>query len=291
MKREKKSAWLFVVITFALSWAYEIGVVWPYNAAVGSTPTASQTIIRTSLIAIVMFFPAIGALLTRLVLREGFADSMIRPHLSSRWRTYLWAWFAPMLLTVVGCVVYYLCYPSHLGAFTVPEGQQAVMLLLVLLCPLLNAVNTFGEEWGWRAYLLPKLMKAHGRFVPVTLLTGLIWGLWHAPIIAIGHNYGVVMGTDSWLQVLGAIGAMCVFCIVLSFLENYAVLRADSVWPAVLIHGAVNGTAGLGMMFLAEGTEVDMFVGPTTAGLLGESAFIVVAFVIAFIGSRRLRRG
>lgn len=290
MKRESKSALVFVGITFALSWAYEMGIIWPYQFALGAEPTQMQVAVRTTLIALVMFFPAIGALLTRLVLREGFAGSMLRPHLPSRWRTYLWAWFAPMLLTAAGCVVYYLCYPDRLGPCTVPAGQGPLMVLLVLVCPLLNAINTFGEEWGWRAYLLPKLMQAHGRFVPVTLLTGLIWGLWHAPIIAIGHNYGIVMGTASWLQVLGAIGAMCLVCIVLSFLENYATLRADSVWPAVIIHGTVNGTAGTGMLFLAAGTDVNLFVGPTNTGILGGSAMVAAALVIAIIAPRRLKK-
>lgn len=54
--------------------------------------------------------------------------------------------------------------------------------------PLSGLAVVFGEEYGWRGFLqdeLVKLGKRHG-----VLLVGLIWGLWHLPVILSGiHTY------------------------------------------------------------------------------------------------------
>ena len=44
-----------------------------------------------------------------------------------------------------------------------------------------------GEELGWRGFLLPKLLPI-GQWKAI-LVSGLIWGFWHAPVIAQGHNF------------------------------------------------------------------------------------------------------
>jgi len=60
----------------------------------------------------------------------------------------------------------------------------------IFLGPVLNFVTCFGEEWGLRGYLLPKMAKKFS-LVKMLLIIGVIWGLWHAPLTALGHNYGV----------------------------------------------------------------------------------------------------
>ena len=99
----------------------------------------------------------------------------------------------------------------------------------VFLAPALNIVTTFGEEWGWRGYLVPKVSERL-RILPTLLVTGVIWGLWHAPITAIGHNYG----TDypGWPFV--GIAAMCVFCIVIGIFLTYVTVRTGSAAAAAI---------------------------------------------------------
>ena len=51
----------------------------------------------------------------------------------------------------------------------------------------INALMAFGEEAGWRGWLQNALEPlGHLRQV---LLIGVIWGLWHAPLIAAGYNF------------------------------------------------------------------------------------------------------
>ena len=114
----------------------------------------------------------------------------------------------------------------------------------------------------------------------------LIWGIWHAPIIAVGHNYAKVAGTDPWWMIAAAIVAMCVVCVVLSILFNYIAEKADSVWPAVIAHGCVNGCAGLGILFLTSPDVANPFVGPTPVGIVGGVFFVLAALWIAVRKSR-----
>jgi len=44
-------------------------------------------------------------------------------------------------------------------------------------------IFTFGEEFGWRGYLLPRLAPLGG--ISAAIITGVIWGLWHTPVIVL----------------------------------------------------------------------------------------------------------
>jgi membrane protease YdiL (CAAX protease family) len=100
----------------------------------------------------------------------------------------------------------------------------------LLLSPILNLVFFFGEEYGWRGYLQSELVKL-GK-VRGLLLVGLIWGVWHTPLIAMGHNYPGYPLAGSVLMVFSTI--------VLSFFFGFAVLKSRSVWLAAFLHGVNN---------------------------------------------------
>ena len=51
----------------------------------------------------------------------------------------------------------------------------------------INMLAALGEELGWRGYLHEKLISRG--FWKCSLITGIIWGLWHAPLILQGHHY------------------------------------------------------------------------------------------------------
>lgn len=142
----------------------------------------------------------------------------------------------------------------------------------LLIAPLLNAIPILGEEFGWRAYLQPKLMPLGGRKTMVWM--GIIWGVWHAPIIAMGHNYGLDYPGAPWLGIL----AMTWFTFLFGTFIGWATLRAGSVWPAVIGHGALNGIAGI-YAFLTQGTP-NLVLGPVVAGFIGSLGIAVVTLII-----------
>ena len=285
-KLEMRRIWLFLIITFAMTYAWTIGLIWPrvLGRDIATLPQEEQ-LINTALTAVLMFFPAIGVLITRLITREGFKNAMLRLNLKGNVRYYLIGWFGPFVLTLLGTLLYFVIFPSECTLTTyraqmatLPFSETTFWVLqgmLMLIAPLLNLVPCFGEEWGWRGYLLPKVAERM-KFLPTVLLTGFIWGIWHAPIIVAGHNYGMNYPGYPWWGII----AMCVFCVVVGTLFSYITLKTKSCWPAVLAHGMLNGTASIGVLFLAAPMAYDRFVGPVPTGIIGAAAYIVVALWI-----------
>ena len=291
-KQDLKRVLVYILVTFGLTWAYCLAVVYP--AAKGGSLSGVPALATQLLVAAAMFFPAIGVLLTRLLTKEGFREAWLRPNLKKNLRFYLLAWFGPAVLTFAGCAIYFLIFPEDLDlsfsyfiATLESTGESVetlpipIGLLMTVQCiqalflaPVLNFVTCFGEEWGWRGYLLPKISK-HFSTVPTLLITGIIWGLWHAPLTVIGHNYGL----GYWGFPFTGIGMMCVFCTVLGVFMAYVTLKTGSCIPAVLAHGAINGIAAIGMYFTFDGGNP--FIGPAPTGIIGIIPFVAVAIIMA----------
>ena len=72
-KLETKRIWIYLGITFFITYAYSFLVVYPINHSANVRTELSG--LTTLLIAVVMFFPSIGVLLTRLITKEGFKNS------------------------------------------------------------------------------------------------------------------------------------------------------------------------------------------------------------------------
>ena len=291
-KQDLKRALIYVGITFALTWSYCFLILYPVIK--GEVLTGVPSLVAQLMTAACMFFPAIGVLLTRLITKEGFRDHWLMLRLKGNIKYYLIAWFGPSLLTLVGAGLYFLIFRGsfdpefgYMAATLEAAGATADMLpipmgILMLiqalqgmfLGPVMNFVTCFGEEWGWRGYLLPKLSRRFST-VPTLLISGVIWGLWHAPLTAIGHNYG--LGYPGFP--FTGIAMMCLFCTVLGIFFSWATLKSGSCIPAILGHGAVNGFAAIGIYCTKDGGNP--FIGPAPTGIIGMLPFILAAVFMA----------
>ena len=300
--QDLKRTLIYVLLTFALTWAYCLLIVYP--VANGEVLSGVPSLVTQLSVAACMFFPSIGVLLTRLITKEGFKDAWLKPNLKKNLRFYLLAWFGPSILTLAGMGIYFLLFPKNLdlsfGYFSATlEASGAPMetlpipiglLMLVqcvqalLLAPALNFVTCFGEEWGWRGYLLPKMSKQFST-IPTLLITGTIWGLWHAPLTIIGHNYGI----GYWGFPFTGIAMMCVFCIAGGIFLSYITLKTKSCIPAILAHGAINGIAAIGIYFTVDGGNP--FVGPAPTGIIGMIPFLVIAVFMVIRLKRKKENG
>ncbi len=141
------------------------------------------------------------------------------------------------------------------------------MLLQGLIAGItINAVAGFGEELGWRGFLVRQFEKQ--KFLKVALIIGFVWGIWHSPIILMGHNYPTY-------PVFGVF-MMTAWCILLSPLFLYITLKAKSVIAAAILHGTLNATAGLSIISLQGGSELNI-------GMTGLAGFITVTlFTLIF---------
>ncbi|WP_458188114.1 CPBP family glutamic-type intramembrane protease [Haladaptatus sp. NG-WS-4] len=168
-----------------------------------------------------MFGPAIGHLAVRTFTSAEFSldAAWLRPHLRKQVRWYVVVWLFPAVATLTGVVLYYLLFPRHfdptmegiraaMGDTGVPAGNPmtiaAVQLFAALtIGPAINTFVAFGEEFGWRGFLLQHLLVLGQRRAIV--LTGVVWGIWHWPIIAMGDNYGLTHPEAPWAGMLAMV--------------------------------------------------------------------------------------
>jgi len=281
----KKRLTIFLVLTFVATWLYCLIFVYPRANAVSAEEVSTLQLFT----AATMFIPAICVIITRLITKEGFHDNMIKPNFKGNIKTYLLAYFGPSILTLIGAIVYFLIFPKQFDincgylvetykAMGVDIGLTALplnMLMLsqgitaILFGPIVNFVTCFGEEWAWRGYMVPK-MAENMKPLPMLLVSGVIWGLWHAPLTIVGHNYGM----GYWGYPFTGILVMCLFCTVIGVFMSYITLRTQSCIPAVLAHGAINAFVSIGIYFTVDGGNP--FVGPAPTGVIGMIAFIVL---------------
>jgi hypothetical protein len=115
------------------------------------------------------------------------------------------------------------------------------------------------------------------------IITGVIWGIWHIPVIVMGHNYGV--GYIGY-PVLGIL-AMILFCVVLGVIEGYISIKLESAIPAAMIHSTVNAGAAL-PIYLVKG-EYNSLLGPTITGVIGCVPFTILAVILFIKAGNKVR--
>lgn len=265
---------VFLVLSFGLAWLVEMGL----------RPFGFNLLTRASL---AMFAPAIAAYLVRgPLLQEGFRDSGAAFHLN-HWKYYGLAYLIAPILMALGVLLALLVHEQHwallanihrlahqlpIGHLTRGETRQYVAWVTfwagvgnsLSVAIVLNAVFTFGEEFGWRGYLLPRLAPLGG--VTAAVIVGVIWGLWHAPLIALdGYNFPGYP--------IAGIFAMLLFTVPLSIILAWLRFRSRSVWPGVLLHSAINGQATVIVLLLSKG---DALLRPPV-GILGTIPFWILA--------------
>lgn len=238
----------------------------------------------TLVLTVLMFTPAVSVLLTTLLTGEGWKELLANFHLKPRLRQnkgrYLAVWLLTPVVAYLGAAVYFLLFPQQFtlqSALAVESGMQgtdyiaflATMIpLAVLVNPLMGLPQCLGEELAWRGWLLPKLTERFGQLRAV-LLTGLIWGLWHAPVVAMGYNYGEG-------HPLANVAAMVLFCLVLGVIQGFLFWRTDSIWGPVLFHAAVNGIDLWKPTDLFMNSPANLFVGPNLVGIVGGLGFVLL---------------
>ena len=124
----------------------------------------------------------------------------------------------------------------------------------------INAVFAFGEEYGWRNYMVHALKGES--FIKAALTIGIVWGIWHAPLILMGHNYPQ--------HPVAGVPMMVIFCILVGFIELYLVKKTGSVYPAAIFHGTINAIFGFTMYFIQGGNDL-------TTGSTGAAGFVAIA--------------
>lgn len=269
-----------------------VGLTWTWWALLWAPAVNSNRFLTLAVTSLGMWGPGVSALLvTRFVLAESWRTTTLDR--LGRKRYYLWAWFLPLAgtlatmgLTVLFRVARFDAEFSQLQAMIEQSAGEPVPLPLwaivalqvvqaVTWAPLFNALFAMGEELGWRGFLLPHLMAAGLTQWRALIISGVVWGLWHAPVIVRGHNYP----DHPYLGVL----LMMVFTTLTGVIFGWLQLASGSVWAPAIAHGALNAIAGLPIILL---TEFDTAIGGTLTSVVGWVPLGV--FIVWLAQSRRL---
>ena len=275
----KKRVVKYLAWTFILAYLVQAGVWLLYKNG--------QSKIGQAVMAAMMFIPALGVLLSG----GKFSGMGWRPQFRKNWKSILTAWFGPALLAAAGAALYFLIFPAQFDwnmtyymeslakTGTIVELSPlrttilSQMITAVILGPVMNCITCFGEEWGWRGYLLPKLLKAMP-VIPAILVSGVIWGIWHITTIIAGLNYGTEYNGYPY----GGILMMILFCIVIGIFFSFLTIRTGSCIPAIIGHGAVNSIAASGVYFTTDGGK--LLLGPPVTGVIGMVPFMITAVIL-----------
>ncbi len=282
MKRLRKDkinkALLFIVLVLALGYLLVAG----YFLLGGKWEMPGALVIST----LYMFTPALAAIIVQSFIYKQPWRKPLGVSLNFNW-WFLAAWLLPCVFALATLGVSLLLpgieySPEMEGLYqqmqsaAIPSEQaeqirnqlanlpvQGIWLMLVqslIAGATINTVVAFGEELGWRG-LLHKELSFLG-FWQSSWIIGLVWGLWHAPLIMQGHNY-------PQHPVIG-VGMMVIFTSLMSPLFSYIRSKTQSVIAATIMHGSINATGGLALLFIKGGNDL-------TIGITGLAGLIVLA--------------
>ena len=293
-KIDLKKVALYVVLAYALSWS----VVLAYFGLGGRMDSVGFMLAST----VSMWGPALAAIIVQKGIRKKpLAELGLRWH-ANRWLVV--AWLLP--LAIVGLAVgmsagmpgaslssgtAYIreaiaALPADQAAEARRQLEQSGMPSLLLLVgatvggtlvagPTVNAAVALGEELGWRGLLQRELAPLG--FWTASGIVGVVWGLWHAPLVLNGYNYPEH-------PVLG-VGMMTVMTLLLSPLFAHVAERGRTVLAPAVLHGGINAAAGAGMLFVAGGSRL-------TTGLTGAAGLAALALCngLLYVWRRREAR-
>ena len=279
MDSKSKKAVEFVVMTYVVSWLF-IGI---FVGLGGKWNTSMSLAVGIAY----MFVPASVAIyLQRFKYKQRVKEELGISFRLNRW--FLFAWLIPPVLAFITFGISLLFTgveysPNMMGMFErfkdllTPEQMEEMIrqtenmpihpIWLTLVQGLIagvtiNAIAGFGEELGWRGYLFKEVQ--HLGFWKSSIIIGVIWGIWHAPIILLGHNYPE--------HPVAGVFMMTVFAVLISPIFTYVRIKSGSVIAASVMHGTFNAVGGISIMMLVGGN--DLIIGVT--GVAGFVALVII---------------
>jgi len=238
MMKKPFSIWLYLFIVILLSWPFQFWYVFKAETAFDKYFYSSLSMV---MVAVATFVAG------RFVFKDGFAGAG-------------WSWGKPIHYIVVLLFALFVWFvPSMVELFAgihKPVGKVAathvvVMFVLRFAATMLPA---FGEEFGWRGYLLPKLAGKHGAKKGL-LIHAFIWWIWHLPVIIgmglsnndVSENQFVNVAAISLISIIPSMLHAVIFAFIWCKIKSLAVV---TVYHAAFdeVRDALENSIGFGSL-------------------------------------------
>jgi membrane protease YdiL (CAAX protease family) len=219
----------------------------------------------------VMLLPALASVIVRFARREGFGV------VSFRWtgrRTLIGIAAGVAFPIAIGTIAYGLAWMLGLAELDIPDrlpGSVPILRFLYVLVlnggvlGLYGLIGAAGEEIGWRGYMLLRLVD--GKVPYAIVLSGLIWGAWHLPLI-LGGVYA------DGPNALASAGVFMLGAASLGYIIARLRLATGSIWPPIALHAFWNS--------IIQGVFDRVTIGSQSTLWVGESGVLVIASVALF---------
>jgi len=211
MKKETKYSIIFIISVLAVSWSF-VFLIFSNSTTVELYP-------------FVMLVPALTGLTINITSRQSMQEVFKPVSFRIPFKSVLFSIFYPLIFICFAAMCVYLLGLADINNAKIKELYNLPGLAALIIGPAL----LFGEEYGWRGFLLQSLAKARGKLF-ATFITGLVWALWHSLLIfkLAGHyNLG-----NPLLFTLIQMGV--VFVVSVPFAYSYFV--SGSIIPPMIFH-------------------------------------------------------
>lgn len=231
-----------------------------------------------------MFLPTVANILTRLFTHEGADNLYLGFKIRNNGRYYFAAIAVKLAEAVGGMILIYLLFLKGLSfseAFDLNDmNLKMASLTGGIVYTTIVCFHAFGEEFGWRGYMMPKLIELVGKPMAV-LIGGVIWGLWHAPLTVSGHNFGTDYAGFPYVGIL----IMCLMCTLENSFLTLLTERSKTVYPAAIVHSINNAINGLVLIsfFGSEASFAILEKISPVEGVWGMMIMIALTGIISFV--------
>ena len=197
---------------------------------------------RIPLIICIMWSPGISAIITKLI-----CDHNLR-NLGWGWGKTRYQTLSYFLPAVLSLLVYGIVWITGIGDLSISQFEKIgnkkffspdsgvtfipILLMSMSLGFLKSFTTAFGEEIGWRGFLVKEFSNVTS-YTNASWIIGLVWALWHVPgILFVGYN----AGTSPY----AAIPCFIVMIVSATFIMNWIRLRSGSLWTGAIFHANHN---------------------------------------------------
>jgi membrane protease YdiL (CAAX protease family) len=272
--RVRTSIVVYILLTFALS-SISYYLVYRHPANNGGI-----------YILTLMWSPGVAGLLTRFAFQKnlsghGWGWGATKYQFASYWIPIVYAAVVYVPLWIAGYSDFHGPAMQQFYA-KIPAGRMsenaAVVVYVVILATLGvvgSCISALGEELGWRGFLVPQLAKVTS-FGRVSLISGIVWALWHYPIMLMGLYKGE---NPLWYSM----ACFTVMVLGMSFLFAWLRLKSGSVWTGMLLHASHNlFIQGIYDPFTRHARLTNYATGEFGFGL----ALVAIVLAVIFYGKR-----
>lgn len=245
MRKSVKQSIIFIFLVYLLSWLFWLPLI----------KSNDFSNLQNLFLLIGIYMPStVGILMTKKYAKKSSGvntiTSLFRVKISIKETIIILSYFPIMIILFF---VFGKLIGNEMISFNYPLKVFPLVFFYILVLQ-----GPLGEEFGWRGFLMNRLMISYNAIIS-SLLIGLVWSLWHLPLF-------FIHGTIQWQMLqqftfLATISGYIFYTTLISVLISIVFLRTNkSVWAAILFHTIANTTIGYAPIIMTTKGSIELLV-------------------------------